>query len=103
MGRSAGPNGTVRSVLSSVSLSAPESFTPTVGPKRPANMLPFTNAPRFPNIGLITTPGRSGISERKCSFSASDAFGISTVNLRKGAGQEQILLQNTPAPAVGTT
>src|SRR3954471_18113563 len=77
IGRSAGPNGTVRSDDSSNSLSSRESFTPMVEPNNPANMLPLTNAPRLPNIGLTTTPGWSGTTRRNRSFSSSVALGIS--------------------------
>ena len=39
-------------------------------------MLPFTNAPRLPNIGLISTSGALGTRPVKRSRSASVGFGI---------------------------
>ena len=42
----------------------------------PANMLPFTNAPRLPNIGLMTTAGSAGIIDRNPALSCSVGFGI---------------------------
>src|SRR5258705_13903525 len=39
-------------------------------------MFPYTNAPRLPNIGLISTSGSSGSTERKNSLSASVGLGI---------------------------
>src|SRR5438309_6006398 len=40
------------------------------------NMLPFTKPPRFPNIGLTSTRGSSGTSDRKNSLSSSVGLGI---------------------------
>lgn len=51
------------------------SRTPIVEPNAPANMLPFTNAPRLPNIGFTTTAGSPGISARNLSLSCSVGFG----------------------------
>lgn len=45
-------------------------------------MLPFTYAPRLPNIGFTTTSGRSGTSARNRALSSSVILGISTYNLR---------------------
>ena len=39
-------------------------------------MLPFTNAPRLPNIGLTSTPGASRTIARKRALSSSLCFGI---------------------------
>src|SRR6202042_3061344 len=50
--------------------------TPTSDPNRPANMLPCTNAPRLPNIGLISTSGPAGTSAVKYSLSSCDGLGI---------------------------
>src|SRR6476620_11572236 len=50
--------------------------TQIVEPNNPANMLPFTNAPRLPNIGLITTAGSAGIIDRNPALSCSVGFGI---------------------------
>src|SRR6266536_2450696 len=49
---------------------------PTSEPNRPMNMLPFTKAPRLPNIGLTSTPRASGTRLVKRSRSASVGFGI---------------------------
>src|SRR5262245_35475762 len=40
------------------------------------NMLPFTNAPRLPNIGFISTSGAWGTRPVKRSRSASVGFGL---------------------------
>jgi hypothetical protein len=40
------------------------------------NMLPFTNADTFPNIGLTRTSDLSGTSEWKRAFAASSGLGI---------------------------
>src|SRR5207244_13049310 len=45
-------------------------------PNSPMNMLPFTKAPRFPNMGLTSTRGSSGTSDWKRSLSSSVGFGI---------------------------
>src|SRR5579859_2106404 len=79
MGRSAGPNGPDPSMPSSSARPWSSSRTPTAGPNSPANMFPCTNAPRLPNIGLISTAGSSGSTDRKKSLSASLGFGISMV------------------------
>jgi hypothetical protein len=42
----------------------------------PMNMLPFTNAPRLPNIGLTSTRSSSGTSFSNRARSASLGFGI---------------------------
>src|ERR1700690_1088057 len=56
------------------------------------NMLPFTNAPRFPNIGLTSTRGSAGTSAWKRSLSESVGFGIcigsATHGRRVGPSQE---------------
>src|SRR4029079_4621178 len=75
IGRSGGPKGPVPGSARSSSSSAGASFTPTSGPNRPMNMLPFTKPPRLPNIGLTSTPGASGTSDRKRALSASVGFG----------------------------
>src|SRR5258708_5603076 len=77
MGRSAGPNGPVPSIEAISPRPASSSRTPTSGPNRPANMFPFTNAPRLPNIGLTSTAGSSGIRDRKNSLSPSLGLGTS--------------------------
>ena len=51
------------------------------GPNSPANMLPCTNAPRLPNIGLTSTSGSSGIRPRKNCLSSSVGLGISIPGL----------------------
>src|SRR5918995_6387018 len=79
MGRSLGPKGPAPSSASRASRSASGSLTPTSAPNRPMNILPFTYAPRLPNIGLTSTRGSSGTSERNTSFSASVGLGISTI------------------------
>src|SRR2546428_467170 len=71
IGRSAGPNGPAPSLRSSLSRSSSPSLTPTSAPKRPMNMLPFTNPPRLPNMGLTSTWGSSGTRERKYCLSSS--------------------------------
>src|SRR6185437_4431286 len=76
MGRSAGPNGPAPGTASSSSRSSSGSLTPMSGPNRPMNMLPCTNAPRFPNIGLTSTSGASGTRPLKRSRSASVGLGI---------------------------
>src|SRR4029077_7072540 len=45
-------------------------------PKSPANMLPFTNAARLPNIGRIVTAGSSGTSFANAALACSLGFGI---------------------------
>src|SRR6266702_5594279 len=77
MGRSAGPKGPLPSMDASSRLSPSLSRTPTAGPNSPANMFPFTNAPRLPNMGLISTAGSSGIRPRKNCLSPSLGLGIS--------------------------
>ena len=79
IGRSAGPNGPDPSMAASSPASASPSRTPTADPNSPANMLPCTKAPRLPNIGLISTSGSSGSSDRKNRLSSSLGLGISTV------------------------
>src|SRR5690348_1593251 len=79
IGRSAGPKGPVPSMPSSSARPASSSRTPTAGPNSPANMLPCTNAPRLPNIGLTSTAGSSGTTDLKYSLSASLGLGISMV------------------------
>jgi len=47
-------------------------------PNSPMNMLPFTNAPRLPNIGLTVTSARSGTKSWKTALSSSVGLGIFT-------------------------
>src|SRR5580693_4691545 len=70
------------------------SRTPTADPNSPANMLPCTNAPRLPNIGLISTSGSSAISDRKNCLSSSLGLGISTVGSRTPLGGLRRLLDD---------
>src|SRR5215475_9512962 len=76
MGRSSGPNGPAPGSASSRCWSSSGSLMPTSEPNRPMNMLPFTNAPRLPNIGLISTCGASGTRPVNRSRSDSVGFGI---------------------------
>jgi hypothetical protein len=52
-------------------------------PKSPMNMLPFTKAPRLPNMGLTSTRGSAGTSDRKRSLSVSVGLGICMAHLRR--------------------
>jgi hypothetical protein len=45
-------------------------------PKIPQNMLPFTKAESWPNIGLSVTAGSSGTSLLKAAFAFSLGLGI---------------------------
>src|SRR5262245_37826958 len=81
MGRSSGPNGPAPSAFNSLARASSGSFTPMSAPKRPMNMLPFTNAPRFPNIGFTSTPGAVGTNDSNRVLSASLGFGIFTSSL----------------------
>src|SRR5262245_568792 len=53
------------------------------------NMLPFTNAPRFPNIGFVSTSGVSGTRARNRSRSASVGLGIF---MRLGSSRSAVTL-----------
>src|SRR5580704_14264198 len=81
-------------MASSSRASGSASRTPTADPNSPANMLPCTNAPRLPNIGLISTSGSSAISDRKNCLSSSLGLGISTAGSRLGCA-------DYPAPLGG--
>src|SRR6266496_256565 len=61
---------------SSSARSSALSLTATLDPNRARNMLPFTNAARFPNMGRDRTLGSSGTRESKYAFDASSAFGM---------------------------
>src|SRR4051794_19128103 len=63
------------------------------------NMLPLTKAPRFPNIGLTSTPGAEGTSDVNLSRSPSVGFGTciapslaasagSAIATSRGVGQD---------------
>src|SRR5581483_12368278 len=62
-------------------------------PKRPVNMLPFTNAARFPNIGRSVIAGSAGTIALNFSFAASLGLGIfmpvsvTAVMLPRGEGR----------------
>src|SRR5713226_6718453 len=45
-------------------------------PNNPANMLPFTNAARLPNIGRMVTAGSAGTSLVKAALACSLGLGI---------------------------
>src|SRR5437660_12917383 len=75
MGRSCGPKGPPPA-LRSFCRSASTSFTPTSAPNRPMNMLPFTKAPRLPNMGLTSTRVSAGTRDWKRALSASLGLGI---------------------------
>src|SRR5438132_8389612 len=45
-------------------------------PNSPANMLPFTNAARLPNIGRMVTAGSAGTSLLKAALASSVGLGI---------------------------
>src|SRR5438094_9027047 len=45
-------------------------------PKIPQNMLPFTKADIWPNIGRIVMPGPSGTTRANAAFASSLGFGI---------------------------
>src|SRR5262245_59079232 len=79
MGRSSGPKGPEPGSASSRAReSSSGSLTPICWPNRPMNMLPFTKAPRLPNIGLASTPTASGTSSVNRARSASEGLGIFT-------------------------
>src|SRR4249919_449538 len=77
IGRSAGPKGPEPPMAASSLRPASSSRTPTSAPNSPANMFPFTNAPRLPNIGLTSTAGPPGMSDLKNCLSSSLGLGIS--------------------------
>src|SRR5438093_11454541 len=45
-------------------------------PKIPQNMLPFTKADIWPNIGRVVMPGPSGTTRANAAFASSLGFGI---------------------------
>src|ERR1041384_2972633 len=54
-------------------------------PKMPQNMLPFTKADIWPNIGLMVTAGSSGTALANAAFASSLGRGI-FINLGAGIG-----------------
>ena len=50
--------------------------TPIVEPNSPANILPFNERTRVPNIGFTTTAGSAGITDRNSALSCSVGFGF---------------------------
>src|SRR5947199_7266451 len=50
--------------------------TNSSSPKIPQNMLPFTKADIWPNIGRIVMPGPSGTTRANAAFASSLGFGI---------------------------
>src|SRR5215218_4220088 len=80
MGRSAGPNGPVPGWASSSDCPSGGNLRPTSLPNSPMNMLPFTKAPRLPNIGLTSTPAACGASAWKRARSWSVGLGICTAS-----------------------
>src|SRR5215207_6710783 len=89
MGRSAGLKGPAPGSASSSDCPSGGNLRPTSLPNSPMNMLPFTKAPRLPNMGFTATPGPSGTSEVKRARSCSVALGICTASplLRDGLDQ----------------
>src|SRR3989442_6482933 len=58
------------------------SRTKRSSPNRPANMLPFTNAARLPNMGRMVTAGSTGTSFVKAALACSLGFGIAPPLIR---------------------
>src|SRR5450759_4543975 len=56
-------------------ISGSGSLTKRSSPNSPANILPFTNAERLPNIGFSVTAGSSGTNSLNAAFASSLALG----------------------------
>src|ERR671910_851564 len=100
MGRSAGPNGPAPGCASNSACPSGGSLRPTSLPNNPMNMLPFTKAPRLPNMGFTATPGASGTSASKRARSSSVGLGIFMASaVRPRSGRDG--LEDVPDPVLG--
>src|SRR6266545_159417 len=87
IGRSSGPNGPPPAAASA-SRSSAASLSPMSEPKSPANMLPFTNAPSWPNIGFTSAPATGATYSRNRSLSSSVALGIFMLSIVPGGASD---------------